>query len=275
MTTTIDYHTLQEKADWVRRTTIRLHGLAPETRIASSLSAVELFVTLQYGGIIAFDPANPAWEQRDRLVISKGHGSVSYYPILADLGYFGPEHLETICREGSFLGGIPDTNIPGYETINGSLGYGIGVASGIALGLRAKGVASHVFVVAGDGELYEGSMWEGIMFAAHHRLANLTVIVDNNRFCMLGRCEEIVSMEPLEQRFAAFGWETRRVDGHSIPELHAALAGLKGRAPDGPPAVLIADTVKGKGVPCLESDPLCHIRTLTKEEVAQAIGGDR
>lgn len=273
MKTTIDYHTLQEKADWVRKETIRLHGLAPETRIASSLSAVELFVTLQYGGIMAFDPASPAWEQRDRLVISKGHGSVSYYPILADLGYFGPEQLETICREGSFLGGIPDTNIPGYETINGSLGYGIGVASGMALGLRAKGLASHVFVVAGDGELYEGSMWEGIMFAAHHRLANLTVVVDNNRFCMLGRCEEIVSMEPLERRFAAFGWETRRVDGHSIPELHAVLAELKGRAPDGPPAVLIADTVKGKGVACLESDPLCHIRTLTREEVDQAIGG--
>ncbi len=269
----IDCQHLQQKAAWVRRETIRLHGLAPETRIASSLSPVELFVALLYGNILSLTAENRNREDRDRLIISKGHGSICCYPIFADLGFFPPEELENICKEGSFLGGIPDTNIPGYETINGSLGLGIGVGSGIALALKCKGSRSSVVVVAGDGEFHEGSMWEGIMFAAHHRLGNLSVVIDCNKLCMLGRCQDIVTLEPLEQRLSAFGWETRRVDGHSLPGLHAEFSTIKERAQDGPPLALIADTIKGKGVPCLENDPLCHIRTLTQEEVRQAIGG--
>jgi transketolase len=261
------------KAHWVWRETLRLHKLAPETRVASSLSAIEIFTVLFYGDLLLHDGANPRWEGRDRLIVSKGHGSICLFPILADRGYFSVAELDRICQEGSFLGGIPDTIIPGYETINGSLGHGIGVACGMALALKHKKVANHIFVVAGDGEFCEGSMWEGVMFAAHHCLDNLTVIIDNNKLCMLGRCEEILNVEPFERRFEAFGWQAERVQGHDISALHSTLAGLKRHGASRRPAVLIADTVKGHGVPELESDPLCHVRTLNPEEIDHATGG--
>ena len=266
---------LTAKARWVWEETLRMHRLAPETRVASSLSVVEVFTALYYGGLLAHDGADPRWEGRDRLIVSKGHGSICLFPILADRGYFPVAELDRICQEGSFLGGIPDTIIPGYETINGSLGHGIGVACGMALALKRKGSANHIFVITGDGEFCEGSMWEGVMFAAHHGLDNLTVIIDNNKLCMLDRCENIMTVEPFEQRFAAFGWQAERVDGHDMVALHAALSGLKQRGATGRPAVLIADTVKGRGVPELESDTLCHIRTLTPAEIDRATGGDQ
>lgn len=269
MSTTFDRKELVDKALWVRRETLRLHGLAPETRVASSLSAVELFVALLYGGVMRFDPANPGWEGRDRLIISKGHGSICFYPILADLGYFDRSELDRICQEGSFLGGIPDTTIPGYETINGSLGHGLGVACGMALALRQRKSASSMFVMLGDGELNEGSVWEGIMFAAQHRLDNVVAIVDSNKLCMLDRCERVINLEPLEQRFAAFAWETHRIDGH---DLEAVCCAFKKCTADrnGKPKIIIADTVKGKGVSALENDPLCHIKSLNESELKVA-----
>lgn len=264
---------MSKKANWVWSETLRLHRLAPETRVASSLSAVEIFTTLYYGGLLSHKGSDPRWEERDRLIVSKGHGSICLFPILADRGYFPAAELENICKEGSFLGGIPDTIIPGYETINGSLGHGIGVACGMALGLKRKGSSRHIFVVAGDGEFCEGSMWEGIMFASHHRLDNLTVIIDNNRLCMLDRCEKVLTVEPFQSRFEAFGWKAMRVDGHDIKAVHGALSNLKQSGGWNQPAVLIADTVKGRGVPELETDTLCHIRTLTHQEIDRAIGG--
>lgn len=269
---TTETTTLIEKARWVRRETLRLHGLAPETRVASSLSAVELFVALHYSGIMAFDPKNPRWVGRDRLIISKGHGSICYYPILADLGYFDPQELERICQEGSFLGGIPDTIIPGYETINGSLGHGLGVACGMALALKQKQSAATIYVMVGDGELNEGSLWEGVMFAVQHRLDNVVLLIDNNKLCMLDRCEKIINLEPLEQRFAAFGWSCQRIDGHDLEQVHQALSSAKS-ARNGIPRVIIADTVKGKGVPLLEGDPLCHIKSLNPQELESALEG--
>lgn len=264
---------IKQKARWAWSETLRMHRLAPETRVASSLSAVEIFTTLFYGDLLKHNGAEPRWEGRDRLIVSKGHGSICLFPILADRGYFDKTELERICGDGSFLGGIPDTIIPGYETINGSLGHGIGVACGMALGLKRKGSPNHVFVVAGDGEFCEGSMWEGIMFASHHHLDNLTLIIDNNRLCMLDRCEKVLNVEPFDRRFEAFGWMTRRVDGHDVVALHEVLSSLKHRKAGSQPAVLIADTVKGKGVQELESDTLCHIRTLNHEEIDRAIGG--
>lgn len=263
---------LEQKAHWVWSETLRMHRLAPETRVASSLSAVEIFTTLYYGELLEHRGADPRWEGRDRLIVSKGHGSICLFPILADRGYFDKSELERICQEGSFLGGIPDTIIPGYETINGSLGHGIGVACGMALGLKRKESSNHIFVVAGDGEFCEGSMWEGVMFASHHALNNLTVIIDNNKLCMLDKCENILSVEPFEQRFKAFGWDAQRVAGHDVAALHDALSALKQRTTS-KPAVLIADTVKGRKVPELENDTLCHIRTLTHEEIDRATGG--
>ncbi|MFH1576688.1 MAG: transketolase [Candidatus Margulisiibacteriota bacterium] len=257
---------LKEKAGWVRRETLRLHALAPQTRVASSLSCVEILTVLYYGGILRFDPDNVFDEGRDRFVVSKGHGSISMYPILADLGFIGSRELEDICKNGSCLGGIPDPIVPGYETINGSLGHGLGVACGIALALKHKGSDRNVFVLLGDGELYEGSNWEAIMFASQHKLDNLILIIDNNKVSMLDLCKNIIDLEPLDQKFEVFGWETRTIDGHDIKVVTAALTGLKEMRRN-KPKVVIADTLKGKGVPRLENDPLSHIRVLDKSEV--------
>ena len=249
---------LREKADWVWRETLAIYRRAPETRIASSLSAIEIFVALYYGGVLEFEPIDPRWDQRDRCVISKGHGSICMYPILADLGFFPAEELQRVCKAGGILGGIPDPIIPGYETINGSLGHGLGVASGMALGLKRNGKKQSVFVVSGDGELHEGANWEAIMFASQHELDNLNLIVDNNHISMLGFTDDIVSHNGLSSRLEAFGWKCSEVDGHDVQAVQEALLNLKATASDQPKA-LIAHTLKGRGVPGLENEPLSHI----------------
>lgn len=258
--------TLQEKCNWVRTETLKIHKIAPGIRVASALSCVEILVALYYGKILRFNPHNPSDEDRDRFIISKAHGSVSFYPILADLGYFPFDQLGKVGKVGSILGDIPDNSIPGYETINGSLGHGLGVACGIALGLKAKQSSRSVFVLLGDGELFEGSVWESIMFASQHNLDNLVLIIDNNRICMLDYCTKIINIEPIEEKFAAFGWKHFTADGHDIEELHSVLSAAKEQACSSP-KVVIANTVKGKGVPKLEGDSLCHIRALKPEEI--------
>lgn len=187
---------LKDKAHWVWRETLAIHRRVPETRIASSLSPIEIFVALYYGGVLRFDPSAPLCEQRDRCIISKGHGSICMYPILADLGFFPESELQRICQSDGILGGIPDPVIPGYETVNGSLGHGLGVAAGIALALSRKAAEQHVFVLTGDGELQEGACWEAIMFAGQHGLDRLNLIVDNNKIAMLGYTADSVSVAP-------------------------------------------------------------------------------
>jgi transketolase len=262
---------LKAKARWVWLETLRIHRRAPETRLASSLSPVEIFVALYYGGVLRFNPTQPLTETRDRCIISKGHGSICMYPILADLGFFAMEELEHVCESGSFLGGIPDPVIPGYETVNGSLGHGLGVATGIALGLNRKGSDRDVFVIAGDGELHEGSNWEAAMFASQHRLDNLNLIVDNNRISMLGHTDDIVSHGQLAERLGAFGWSCAEVDGHDADAVLAALQAMKAKR-TGAPKALIAHTLKGRGVPGLEDAPLCHIMNPKAETLDRLLG---
>lgn len=256
--TNLDDLALATKAKWVWTETLRIHRRAPETRIASSLSPVEIFVSLYYGGVLLFDPKQPLNPDRDRCVISKGHGSICMYPILADLGFFSMGELDRVCIAGSFLGGIPDPVIPGYETINGSLGHGLGVASGMALGLVRSKRPQSVFVVVGDGELHEGANWEAIMFAAQHGLDNLNLVVDNNRIAMLGYTDEIVSNGDLASRLRSFGWECWEVDGHDVHVVQAALLKSK-NIRNGKPKAVIARTLKGHGVPELENVALSHI----------------
>lgn len=257
---------MKDKSHWVWKETLKIHKLAPETRIASSLSPIDILVALYYGKVINYDPKNIKWEGRDRFIISKGHGSISFYPILADLGFFSMEELGRVCGKGSFLGGIPDCIIPGYETTNGSLGHGLGVACGISMALKRRNRKEKVFVLIGDGELYEGSVWEAVMFAGEHKLDNLILIVDNNRICMLDYCANIINMEPLAEKFKAFNWRAESVDGHNVDKLYDVLMTLK-EEQSGKPKILIANTIKGKGVPSLESNVLCHIKSLKPEEV--------
>lgn len=252
---------LAAKARWVWEETLRLHARLPETRLASSLSCVEILCSLFYGGLLRFRPGDPRWAGRDRFIISKGHGSISFYPILADLGFIAPAELEKIGQQTSVLKAIPDTLIPGYETINGSVGQGLSTACGIALALRQQGRPQRVFVLCGDGELHEGSNWEAIMFAAQHGLTNLCLIIDDNQRCMLGPTAEAVDLASLPDKMAAFHWEVATVAGHDLSALPRALDALL-QSPAAAPRVLIARTIKGHGIPALENDPLCHIRTL-------------
>lgn len=262
---------LQLKARWVWEETLKIHRSAPETRVASSLSPVEIFTALYYGGYLKQDPKNPRWDGRDRCVISKGHGSLCMYPILADLGYYGLDELEKVCHEGSFLGGIPDPVIPGYETINGSLGHGCGVASGMALGLKQRGKSQQVYVVTGDGELHEGANWEAFMFAAHHKLDNLTVIVDNNHHCMLGETENVLTHGDLANKFMAFGWSVFDApQGNTTAGICAALDAAKAEV-GGKPKVIIAHTRKGHGVPGLEGAELCHVMAIKSAQIDQLL----
>jgi len=258
---------LKQKSRWVWRETLKIHRACTETRIASSLSCIEILVALYYGGVLRFDPKNPLDEGRDRLIISKGHGSISYYPILADLGFIDKSELDAPGSPGNKLKAIPDTLIEGYETINGSLGHGIGVGIGMAMGLKAKGASHKVFVLIGDGELNEGSMWEAVMLAGHHRLDNLCVIVDANGLCMLDHCRNIVDLQPLEAKFQAFGWEGARLDGHDERSVADALMGFLARQPGQAPFFVVAETVKGRGVPALEADSLCHVKSLKPEAI--------
>ncbi|AXS40637.1 transketolase [Breoghania sp. L-A4] len=251
-------NSLQSKAHWVWRETLAIHRRAPETRIASSLSPIEIFVALYYGGVLNFDPSEPLAEGRDRCIISKGHGSICMYPILADLGFFDEAELQRVCQSGGILGGIPDPIIPGYETVNGSLGHGLGVAAGSALALNRKGGDQQVFVITGDGELHEGACWEAIMFASHHGLDRLNLIVDDNRTSMLAHTEDVVSHGVLDERLKSFGWDARIVDGHDVEAVQEALQAMKS-AHNGKPKALIAKTIKGRGVPGLENEPLAHI----------------
>lgn len=261
---------LRKKAVWVRKETLNIHRIAQETRIASSLSCVEIFVTLFYGKILNFNPSNISWKERDRFIISKGHGAISLYPILADIGYFDKQELSRVCKEGSFLGGIPDSIVPGFETINGSLGHGLGVACGISIALKTKNRNENVFVLLGDGELYEGSVWEAIMFAGEHKLDNLVVVLDNNKVCMLDYCKNILDMEPLEEKFKAFKWDVKVINGHDVEQLYNTLFTMKEER-DNKPKLLIANTVKGKGVPRLETDSLSHIKSLASNEIDEII----
>lgn len=258
---------LKTKSTWVRIETLKISKVTQDVRLASSLSPVEILVTLYYGGIIKYNSQKPLWDGRDRFIISKGHGSISFYPILADLGFFDKKELARVCQEQSLLGGIPDCNIPGYETINGSLGHGLGVACGIAMALEQKRKLENVYVLLGDGELYEGSVWEAIMFAGEHKLNNLTAIIDSNGASMLDFCKNIINLEPIEEKFRAFGWEARIVDGHNVNEIYHSLMRLKSNSKINKPKVLIANTIKGKGVSRLEADPLSHVKNLSWDEI--------
>jgi len=258
---------LKDKSKFIRCETLRIHKLAPETRVASSLSPIEIFVSLYYGGILNFNPKDPRDESRDRFIISKGHGSISMYPLLADIGFFDKKEIENVCTNGSFLGGIPDPIIPGYETVNGSLGHGLGVGCGMAVALKTKQKKQNVVVLTGDGELNEGSNWEAIMFAPQHKLDNFTLIVDYNKVSMLDFSKNIINMNSLNDKFKAFNWKVYEVaDGHDVNEVYTTLKeAINDR--DTKPKVVIVNTIKGKGVPFLETHSLSHILSVKPEDI--------
>jgi len=236
-----------------------------------SLSAADIVATLYFGGVLRHDSADPAWPDRDRFVLSKGHAAPVLYAALAEAGYFGRSHLTTLRKLGSMLQGHPDSKkTPGVEVSTGSLGQGLSVACGLAAGLRsARGDDRAVFCLLGDGELQEGQVWEAAMFAAHHGLDNLVAIVDDNGLQIDGACNEVMCLGGIAQKFEAFGWKAFSVDGHDVAAIHDVLNAA--RRHSGSPAVVVAKTVKGRGVSFMEDNAGWHGKAPSVEEREKAV----
>lgn len=248
---------LQQKAAQLRHLVLDTYETGKMGHISSSFSCIEIMTALFYGGVMRFRPAEPAWDQRDRFLLSKGHAGILYYSILADLGYFPMSELRNYGKPGSRLGVHVDYRVPGVEASSGSLACGFGIASGMALAAKLDQKNHLVFALLGDGECYEGAIWEAAMHAAHYRLNNLVVIVDHNHMCCSGFIEDNVSMEPLDQKWRSFGFDVICVDGHDLEQLFQAFAGIRCRKSSRPLCIL-ADTVKAKGLASVENTPLCH-----------------
>ena len=232
--------------------------------IGSTLSLIEI-VRVLYDDVLKHDPKNPKWEERDVFLLSKGHGCIAQYAILADHGYFPEEEMDKFCRTDGILGGHPDANkVPGVEASTGALGHGLSIGVGMALAARAKKLNSRVFVAMGDGEINEGSVWEAAMSANKHKLTNLVAMVDYNKVQSSGFTRDIMDLEPLTDKWRAFGFETIEVDGHDCDALRAALAP---RANPTKPLAIICHTVKGKGLDFAENDPKWHHQSSMKPEV--------
>ncbi len=260
---------LEEKANWVRRHTLDMCLCGGSGHLVSSFSCTDILVALYYGGILRFNPANPGWEERDRFIISKGHGAIALYPILADWGFFPVDELAKFCCGNSLLGAHPDHYIPGIEVVTGSLGHGLGIAAGLALAAKMDGQAYKVIALLGDGECYEGAVWEAAMFASHHQLNNLTGIIDRNGLSVTDFTEKSLKLDPLDDKWRAFGWDTVTINGHNFKEILGALKDFRCRS-SAKPLVIIANTVKGKGVSFMENNPLWHTLFPTGEQIEMA-----
>ena len=236
--------------------------------LASALSCTEVVLALYYGGYVRVSPARPRDPVRDRVLVSKGHGAIVLYPVLADLGFLGRGHLASFAEAGGPLRVYADPSIPGIEAICGSLGHGFGIGCGYAYTAKRDGLDYRTFVILSDGECYEGSVWETAMFAAHHGLDNLVVIIDRNRLCILGGTEECLRLDPLEDKWRAFGWDVLTIDGHRYGEILPALD--RALVPSGKPLAIVANTVKGKGISFMENRAEWHNRTPDAADIAQA-----
>jgi transketolase len=248
--------TMDERSRLLRRQILKTMHAGRRGHIGSALSIVEI-VRVLYDDILNYDPANPTLENRDRFILSKGHGCLALYVVLAEKGFFPEDHLWTFCKPESMLGGHPERGkIPGVEASTGSLGHGFSIGVGLALSLRLKRLPSRVFVLTGDGELNEGSNWESAMSAAKHGLDSLTLIVDCNKQQSYDYTSEVLDLEPLAEKWRAFGFEPVEVNGHDVDELRNALKAVPFRS--GKPSAIIAHTVKGKGVPQAEKNLSWH-----------------
>ncbi|MBT3535501.1 MAG: transketolase [Rhodospirillaceae bacterium] len=235
--------------------------------LGSALSAVEI-VRVLYDDIMAHDAARPNWEARDRFLLSKGHGCLAQYAVLADEGYFPKAELDRFCRFDGILGGHPDAGkVPGVEASTGALGHGPSIAVGMAVAAKLKGSAHRVFCVTGDGEINEGAVWEAAMAAGKHQLDNLTIIVDYNKLQSYDRTEVVQDLEPLTSKWESFGFAVRNVDGHDVEALRRTFSTLPFAT--GRPNAVIAHTIKSRGVAHAEGDPSWHHKSkMTDEEIA-------
>ena len=255
---------------------IRRHGLemthiSRGSHIGAIFSVAEVMATL-YTGVLNVDPLHPKMEGRDRLILSKGHAGASVYAALAERGFFPVEELKTHYANGSRLSGhVSHKGIPGVEFSTGSLGHGLAVGAGMALGAKLNKEAWRTYVVMGDGECDEGSVWEAALQAHQYKLDNLIAVVDHNRMQSVDFCENTIALEPFADKWRDFGWHVQVVDGHDTDALREAFDKAKANLGSGKPSVIIAETTKGKGVSFMENDILWHYRTPQGEEYDAAL----
>ena len=253
---------------------IRIHVLKMTNRggsshIASSLSIADILAVL-YSGTLRVNPKDTKSPDRDRFILSKGHAGAAMYAVLAEAGFFSPEKLESHYQDGSDLcGHVSHIGIPGVELSTGSLGHGLSVGVGMALGAKMDNLTHRVVVLLSDGECDEGSNWEAILFAAHHGLDNLVAIIDYNKIQSLDFVSETLALEPFSEKWQSFGWAVREVDGHDHQDLQNALTNFPFKT--GKPSVIIAHTTKGKGVSFMENTVLWHYRCPKDEEFEAAL----
>ncbi|MGA9874759.1 MAG: transketolase [Solirubrobacteraceae bacterium] len=255
-------------AQQIRAEAIKMVTAAKASHIGGALSMSDLLAVL-YGEILRVHPTELAWPERDRFILSKGHGCASLYATLALRGFFPLEELQTYGQDGSRLMAHVSHKIPGVEFSTGSLGHGLGFACGKALAAKRRKKNWRAFVMLSDGELDEGSNWEAILFAPHHKLDNLVAVVDYNKIQSLGSVKEVLDLHPLAEKFRAFGWAVKEIDGHNHDAIRSALQTLPFEPSQ--PSCLIAHTVKGKGVDYMENKLLWHYRTPDAGQLKQAL----
>lgn len=262
-------HRLQKQANTIRKNVVKMVARGGGGHIGSALSIVDV-VTVLYFAILKIDPLKPNWKERDRFILSKGHGCAALYAALAHRGFFPVSLLDTFYQDGTTLLGHPELQkVPGLECSSGSLGHGLSIGVGFSLAARADNIPYRTFVLLGDGECDEGSVWEAAMSASHFHLDNLVAIVDYNKLQATGTTGEVMSLEPLAGKWRAFGWATREVNGNDIRQVLSAMSKVPFRA--GKPSLLIAHTTKGKGVSFMENQVMWHYRTPDQNQEASAL----
>jgi len=260
---------LDRRSKDLRELVVQLVEVERRGHIGPAMSLIEILRTL-YDSFLNYRPTEPYWSDRDRLILSKGHGCLALYAVLADKGFFPQEELTTFCQPTSRLGGHPEKGkIPGIEASTGALGHGLSMGVGIALAAKIRQQSYRVVVVTGDGEINEGSVWEAAMSAAKHQLSNLSVFVDYNKLQSYGSTREVLDLEPLTDKWRSFGFEVEEIDGHDVQ----ALEQLMHRLPlsDRKPTAIICHTIKGKGFPFAEGRAEWHHKSRLKEEEIAAM----
>lgn len=258
-----------EKSKELRALILKMLCVAGSGHPGGSLSSIDI-LTVLYNKILKHDPNNPKWEERDRFILSKGHGCPALYAVLADCGYFEEKELMTLRKFGSILQGHPHKHkTPGVELSSGSLGQGLSVATGIALAAKMDGSAIQTYCLMGDGEMQEGQIWEAIMAAGHYKLDNLCGIVDKNCLQIDGNVGEVMDIDPLTDKLISFKWNVIETDGHCVNKLE--LAFKEALKYEGKPTMIIAHTVKGKGISFMENGCDWHGRVPNKEQLKEAL----
>jgi len=256
---------LMRKAYELRKKVLRLIVEGKAGHTGGDLSELDILTVLFYE-VMKYDPKNPKWEDRDRFILSKGHSAESYYAVLGDVGFINDETLATLYKYGTKLIGHPNNMVPGVEVNSGALGHGLSVGVGMALAARLDNKDYRVFVLMGDGEQAEGSVWEAAMSAAHYKLANLCAVIDRNNLQISGKTEEVMSIEPLTEKWRSFGFHVIEADGHDYGQLIDAFEAEADR-----PKLVIANTVKGKGVSFMENVAKWHHGVPSPEQLSAAL----